>query len=190
MLACISSVVREKRGRFYECSLLNTTEPAEIFSNITKPIQQMNKIALSMQAYFQSIFDDKSLECYLINVEKKQLSSMQANTCGGKPQIDLNFLNKNEIIKKCIEKQEIMIVENIKDSVRKNRFNQGQIGKIKSTICYPVKDGNEIAYLWLISSESCTFKKERCKMFQYVLKEFSERLILESYLQSMLEKVK
>jgi hypothetical protein len=191
LLASISLVVGEKQRRFFNWSQQNETEPSKIFFNITQPIVQINKIVVGIQMFFQEVLNDKSLECYLLNIENGDVSSMKAHTCcSGKPKIEASFIKSNSYVKNCLTKNCVAIAENVDENKVDTLFNQGEIGKIRSALCFPVKDGCNVLYLCVVSSEKCTIKNDQKRLFSYVLEQFSQRILLESYLEKLLEKTK
>ena len=183
---CIDDVVKTKTKRFVDYANNETLQKEKIFLDITRPDIQMTQIISQLNIFFRMKYQDETINVNLLKVQDRNRIEHFVSLSGQKTD-DSILCKKESTAKACFNSKEICIIENT--DKEHSHFVQSDNKKIKSIICYPIQIDSKVKYIISItSSRTKTFKKSQKELYEYVLEQFSNRIILENSLDTLKEK--
>jgi hypothetical protein len=191
LISHIDTILGSKNKRFYDFVRHNETiYPTDVFREIAQPIIQKTEIVKNIASFFSFFCNDHTVKVSLLWID-------EANTIDyfiwldGEPATDIKILNnKKSTAKYCLEEKKTILVEDTEKRNVKFMPNIGNTSNTKSIICHPVLKGSNIKYIICITSRNRnSFTGKNLKRFQYALEQFSKRIVLESYLDEIKEKL-
>lgn len=179
----INSVVDYKKKRFHKSKNKNLANSSDYFQDITQPELQIANICVAITNLLIGYSEDESIKVSLISCEKNMLTSYlfisdETSSIGID---DLN--NHDSTARKSMQKQKMIIIEDVHRRKTKNSFWKGVNCKIQSIIAYPICCGGKTVFVLCVTSkQKQTFKNSDEKIYQFIFEEFGRRILLESYL--------
>ena len=193
LLAHIDTVISVKTTRFYKYISQHNQETLnskEVFDKITQPVLQMTEIIKNITSCFEKIYDENTIKTSLLKVNKNGHIGYFIYL-DGEPKTEESILNASDSTAKyCYNTKKITIIENTEKKDAKFKHSARFKSETKSIICYPVKQGAKIVFIICITSKTpCIFKKSEKLKTEYLLSQFSKRLVLELYLYQLKERL-
>jgi hypothetical protein len=191
LVSHIDTILGSKNKRFYDFVRQNkATDPINVFREITQPIIQKTEVVKNIASFFSFFCNDHTVKVSLLRIIENNTIDYFISL-DGEPATDIEILNnKKSTAKYCLEEKKTILVE---DTERRNvKFmpNIGDTSNTKSIICHPILKGSSIKYIICITSRNKnSFLKKNLKRFQYALEQFSKRIVLESYLDEIKERL-
>ena len=179
----ISTVVDSKKKRFHTFKNKNLGNSGAYFQEITQPEMQIANICTTVTNIFKSITDEDKIKLTLISCKEKHLSSYSymSDESSSVDILDLDI--HNSTAREAMKKQKMFVIEDVDRITGKIPFWKAPNSKIKSLIAYPICCGASTVFVLCIAAKNArTFKKEETKKYNFLLEEFSQRILLESYL--------
>lgn len=188
LLFGLGNVVDTKRKRFCEY-LSNKHEgasPEDTFKKITQPKVQILEIFNNIKYTFSSLTGDVELKMSIIYCENNRLNNYFFHS-DDNPTVSVEDLKENESTAKlCLKNKKIVLIPNTSRREKDQWFYESDLNNTKSVICYPIINGKKIEYIIsLTSKEKNLFKTKYRNLYDFILKEFSDRIILENYLLNL-----
>lgn len=198
LLQTVDSIVGHKAMRFGNAAKRVIATPPEdlisvdIFQEITQPGEQISKIIEGVYHTFHGeVADPESLFVTLARLENGKFhsfESFQPNNSG--PRTSPEALRRpTSAISRAAETKQIVIIPDVQKELnrgKKRRFEKGPVeqSNIGSIIAYPVYhyELNCIPYVITVKSstkEAFGTRSRQKKFYEYVLKQFANRLNLE-----------
>jgi hypothetical protein len=204
-LVAFSRVVQLKLKRFRNVYLQSKNSRgfgnARIFQEITKPEIQIDALMAGLHAVLSRLYANTSTRCALLKLDDHERPCQWLSSVGGSPRTQPEDLcNPNSTAMKCISCRTIVIVEDVDSELRKSesirRFIAGRAGAgagaVKgSQVCFPVLDVDTGKVLYVISiaaNAPGSIPEAHKDLLQWALSHFSERIVLEHYLDKLRNK--
>jgi hypothetical protein len=195
LLECLKQIVGQKVKRFEEfLSRQNDEPPDRIFAEITRPDQQITEIVTGIYRYFQGTVpnekNDVQIRVALARMGDRYIDGFESYyPSSEKPRSELRALQLEASgFSRAKLSGKILVVESIKKEGRKKskpRFaitHPSRKDEDGSMICYPVKlkGTNQIPYVISVcASESGYFREAHATVYESILQNFEQRIVLE-----------
>lgn len=191
LLAHLDTVVSAKNRRFYDYSKKDTkARSSTVFKEITQPILQIQEIIKNISSFFEHIKSDTTIKCSLLRV-KPNNSIEHFIYLDGQPTADDTIINqKTSTASNCLLTKSIVVVEDTDKKKVPFAHTHGTTSPNKSIICYPIKKGKQVEFIISITSRmKKSFNNTEKIKYEYILEQFSKRIVLESYLNQIKETI-
>lgn len=185
----INSVVDTKKKRFHASKNKDISNSGDFFQEITQPEVQIANICNTITNLMKGFAEDEQIKLSLLVCQDNQFQSY-LYISDESSSVEINDMNiKPTAAKETMKKQKMMIIEDVDNKKKKDVFWKAPNSKIKSVITYPISCGNKAAFVVCITSkQSGAFQVKNEKIYQFILDEFSRRILLESYLLEIRKK--
>lgn len=179
----INSVVDTKKNRFHASKNKNISNSSLFFQEITQPEMQIANICTTIANLIKGYTDDEQIKLSLIMCRDGMFESY-LYLSDESSSVEIRDMNqKPTTAKEAMRKQKMIIIEDVDKIKKKEVFWKAPNSKIKSVITYPICCGSKTVFVVCITSkQSGTFQTKNEKIYQFILEEFSRRILLESYL--------
>ena len=179
----ISTVVDNKKKRFHTSKNKDLGNSGAFFQDITQPELQIANICTTITNIFKSITEENNIKLTLISCKEKHLISY-SYISDDSSSVNITELDShNTTAREAMRKQKMFIIEDVDKIKGRIPFWKTTNSKIKSLISYPICCGGNTVFVLCIAAKSAkTFKNDETKKYQFLLEEFSQRILLESYL--------
>lgn len=179
----ISTVVDNKKNRFHKSKNKNLEKSGAYFQEITQPEMQIANICTTVANIFKSLTDENKIKLTLISCKEKHLSSYSYMSDESSSVDILDLDTHTSTAREAMRKQKMYVIEDVERIKKENPFWKAPNSKIKSLIAYPICCGGTTVFVLCIAAKTArTFKEEESKRYSFLLEEFSQRILLESYL--------
>lgn len=184
LMSNIDKVVESKRQRFKNARERNYKSDATIFRNITKPREQITSLCEAFCLMMRYLTNDYSVKSSIMLCVNSEISEILA-VCGEDTvKCSVAQLNRSSLAKSALTQGRSQIVKNTK---RSNVFNKPKGCKAKSALAVPIYDGDKIMFIICFSSVNLRcFKKKSLGIYEKIIEEISDRVLLEWHLYKLL----
>lgn len=185
----INSVVDIKKKRFHESKNKDISNSGVFFKEITQPDMQIANICSTIANLIKGYTNDEQIKLSLIMCQNEKFNSY-LYISDESSSVKIKDMNqKATTARESMLKQIMIIIENVDNIKKEDVFWKAPKSKIKSVITYPICSGGKTVFVVCISSkQSDTFQKKNEKLYDFILEEFSRRILLESYLLEIRKK--
>jgi hypothetical protein len=168
---------------------------AKIFSEITKPDEQIDAIIVGLQGVLENLYPTASFRCALLQLDDDEKPLKWISSVGGTPRTSPDTLcNPNSTAMCAIRNRCTVVVENLQHELAKvpsaQRFIAGRPGSTVcgSQLCFPVLDVRSQRAIYVVSvsgSVAGSIQEAHTDLLQWVIGHFSQRILLEHYLVNL-----
>jgi len=201
----LDEIVKNKYSRFSNKVIQlgsNPCPPGEIFTDITKPDQQILLLVAGLKKIFETIYKQQDAEI------KANLMIIRKDI----PVAWMVFLSKTDVqstepkelaepqssIMTAVKAKNVLIIDDIQSHIKEKNIKKKQFIKANtaddsqgSLICYPIscKTSNAVEYVLTISCnrKNC-FKSSHKPLYMWLLPMFASRILVEHALLKLKEK--
>lgn len=179
----ISLIVNNKKKRFFNSKNKNFENSLDYYLDITQPEIQIGGICDTITNLFKSITNEDSIKLTLISCKDNKLDSYLVMP-DENSSVNLDDLNNHKSTARHVMKnKKICIIEDVQNLKKSTPFWKSSNLKIKSLIAYPICCGSNTTFVMCISAKKINvFTNKDSDKYQFLLNEFSQRILLESYL--------
>lgn len=185
----LNDVLTIKRKAVLNCLTIKEKTPGtEIkLNDVIKPTEQMSKIFEGFMYIFKKITDNDHIKVSIIECKDQKMSKYLYKS-DDDARTDIEELNeKRSTARQCCAKKRLVIYDSTANLIRRHWF-YGDKARIKSIMSYPVMSGKKILYVISVTSKvENTFKEKERKKYELIFEQLSYRLMLESYLSTLLK---
>lgn len=186
----LNDVLSIKRKAVLNCLSIkekNTHTEIEL-NDVIKPTEQMSKIFEGLMYIFKKLTNNDHIKVSIIECKEQKMHKYLYKS-DDDARTEISELNeKRSTAKQCCTKKRLVIYDSTANLIRRNWF-YGDKTRIKSIMSYPVMSGKKILFVISVTSkEENTFKEVERKKYELIFDQLSYRLMLESYLSSLLKK--
>jgi hypothetical protein len=204
LLECLKQIVGEKVNRFESFLTRQTMENSlEVFTEITRPDQQLASIVAAVYSYFEGVLskEDKEqkvkLRVALARMGQRHVEEWESYYPSyQKPRSEITELQRDtSCFSRAKSTGRMVIIESIKKEAgrraNKRRFEVTDLSRKDedgSIICYPIKlkGTRQMPFvLSVCSSKPGYFRQGQEGVYQSILENFEQRIVLEYCLQEI-----
>ena len=205
VLTTIETVVQSKCNRFLrktKIALKDKWSPSEIFTNITKPEQQIALIVQAVHGIFETLYGNKvEFRVGLMSVKNEQLTDWFVFAPENKPpKTDVTSLSTpSSAIMRALKSKSMIIVEDIQEELKKKnkddrRFVKGSTQKndqasILTAPIYCPNTRQPIYVISIIADRKDILQEKSRESYKWLLDLYFQRIIMEHHLYLMKEAI-
>jgi transcriptional regulator with GAF, ATPase, and Fis domain len=189
ILANISVVVDQKRTRFKET--LEKQTGRNKLKSIANPSSQIKWLCISLCSVMRTFTGDKNLKSSIVLCSNGDITDYLAICGEDAPKVNISELNENSIAKSALTSQTPIIIEDTKEnkSLHDKYFYKPKACTIQSMCSFPVLVGDKVALIIsFTSARPKTLRTDFIEVYKIIIKEFSDRILLEKYLLDLISK--
>jgi hypothetical protein len=203
-LVAFSRIVNFKAARFRKALAgakgSKKKSHADIFREITKPDEQMDALIVGLHSVMEHLYSGGSFRCALLELDEHEQPKKWKSSAGGVPRTPPSQLrDARSTAMRCVKTRSIVVIEDIKEELKKalseRQFIEGKQGSTAtgSQVCFPVLEQNDekVAYVISIAVKDPGIVLEaHADLLNWAIGHFSERIVLEHYLEKLRESSK
>jgi hypothetical protein len=133
---------------------------------------------------------DKNLKSSIVLCSNGNITDYLAICGEDAPKVNISGLNENSIAKAALTTQTPIIIEDTKENKSlHDKFYKPKACTIQSMCSFPVLVGDQVALIIsFTSARPKTLRTDFIEVYKIIIKEFSDRILLEKYLLDLISK--
>lgn len=168
-----------------------TFTDAEAFRELTMPIEHIKSLSLTLLSVIREFSGNRKVKLTTILCNNNRMDRFVFHT-DYEPKITIEELETRSLAKKCLLSQKGQLIQDMDDETLdrdlKRDYYKGN-SNIKSIFCYPLNKTKDVSLILSFSSpDRNVLTKQSTELYNDIIDAFSNRFLLEWYLNQIKER--